>query len=152
MATLLDQIMFLFTVPVLKIAIQVGIGLIALFVIIQVIRWSMQSNSPNPFTLDDRKPRRPYIVDQRKRDEILKQSFSPDKVPDQLDAIIIGSGIGGMATGIFFKRYNNDNYNLSSCSRSRPDRKNLSLGIPKLFFHLDPCDCDQYPSDRLSFY
>ena len=101
MATLLDQVMFLFTVPVLKIAIQVGIGLIALFVIIQVIRWSMQSNSPNPFTLDDRKPRRPYIVDQRKRDEILKQSFSPDKVPDQLDAIIIGSGIGGMATGIF---------------------------------------------------
>ena len=105
MATLLDQIMFLFTVPVLKIAIQVGIGLIALFVIIQVIRWSMQSNSPNPFTLDDRKPRRPYIVDQRKRDEILKQSFSPDKVPDQLDAIIIGSGIGGMATGIFSSFY-----------------------------------------------
>ena len=101
MATLLDQIMFLFTVPVLKIAIQVGIGLIALFVIIQVIRWSMQSNSPNPFRLDDRKPRKPYIVDQRKRDEVLKQSFSPDKVPDQLDAIIIGSGIGGMATGIF---------------------------------------------------
>ena len=38
-------------------------------------------------------------MDQRKRDEVLKQSFSPDKVPNQLDAIIIGSGIGGMATG-----------------------------------------------------
>ena len=92
--------MWLFTVPVLKTAITIGIILLGLFVVIQVIRWSMQSSSPNPFKYDDRKPRRPYITDQRKRDEIIKQSFSPDKVPDDLDAIIIGSGIGGMATGI----------------------------------------------------
>ena len=96
---ILDPIMWLFTVPVLKTAITVGIILLGLFVVIQVIRWSMQSSSPNPFKFDDRKPRRPYITDQRKRDEIIKQSFSPDKVPDELDAIIIGSGIGGMATG-----------------------------------------------------
>ena len=35
----------------------------------------------------------------RKRDEILKQSFSMQKVPTVgLDAIIIGSGIGGLST------------------------------------------------------
>jgi cation diffusion facilitator CzcD-associated flavoprotein CzcO len=29
----------------------------------------------------------------------LKQAFAPEKVPQDLDAIIIGSGIGGMSTG-----------------------------------------------------
>ena len=98
--SLWENFLYLFTVPVLKIAIQVGIALLAIFILIQVLRWSTQT-TVNPFKIDDRAPRRPYIIDQRKRDEIIKQSFSPDKVPDQLDAIIIGSGIGGMATGIF---------------------------------------------------
>ena len=44
-------------------------------------------------------PRKPYQHDQKKRDAVLKQAFSLDKVPDHLDAIIIGSGIGGMTTG-----------------------------------------------------
>jgi len=60
--------------------------------------WSKKS-CPNPFAVDDRKPRKQYITDQRKRDEILKQSFSMQKVPTVgLDAIIIGSGIGGLST------------------------------------------------------
>ena len=47
---------------------------------------------------DDRQPRRAYITDQKKRDAVLKQSFNMDKVPEDLDAIIIGSGIGGLCT------------------------------------------------------
>ena len=40
-----------------------------------------------------------YIIF-RQRDEVLKQSFSMQKVPkDGLDAIIIGSGIGALCTG-----------------------------------------------------
>ena len=96
---LVDKIMWLFTVPVLKIALQVGVALAAIFLLIQIIRWTIQGNTPNPFSKDDRKPRKPYVIDQRKRDEVLKQSFAPDKVPQDLDAIIIGSGIGGMSTG-----------------------------------------------------
>ena len=95
----LDQIMWLFTVPVLKMAIQIGIGLAAIFLLIQILRWSFQSGSRNPFAKDERQPRKTYVTDQRKRDEVLKQSFAPEKVPDDLDAIIIGSGIGGLATG-----------------------------------------------------
>ena len=39
-----------------------------------------------------------YIIF-RQRDEVLKQSFSMQKVPkDGLDAITIGSGIGGLST------------------------------------------------------
>ena len=96
---LLDKIMWLFTVPVLKIALQVGVALAAIFLLIQIIRWSLQGSTPNPFAKDDRQQRKPYITDQRKRDDILKQSFAPEKVPQDLDAIIIGSGIGGMSTG-----------------------------------------------------
>ena len=96
---LVDNVMWLFTVPVLKIAIQVAIGLAALFLLVQIIRWALQSSSKNPFSQDDRQPRKPYITDQRKRDEVLKQAFSIENVPQNLDAIIIGSGIGGMSTG-----------------------------------------------------
>ncbi len=95
---LMKNVMWLFTVPVLKIAIQVAIGLAAIFLIIQIFRWSFQSGSRNPFAKDDRQPRKPYVIDQRRRDEVLKQSFAPEKVPDELDAIVIGSGIGGLTT------------------------------------------------------
>ena len=95
----LQPIMWLFTVPVLKIALQTGVALAAIFLLIQIIRWSVQGSTRNPFAKDDREPRKPYIIEQRKRDEVLKQAFAPEKVPQDLDAIIIGSGIGGMSTG-----------------------------------------------------
>lgn len=94
----LDQVMWLFTVPVLKIAIQVGVGLCGIFLILQIIRWSFQSSAPNPFSKDSRQSRKPYVTDQKQRDQVLKQAFSTDKVPENLDAIIIGSGIGGLST------------------------------------------------------
>lgn len=34
---------------------------------------------------------------QAKRDDVLKESLAEDKIPPQLDAIVIGSGIGGLA-------------------------------------------------------
>ena len=68
------------------------------FLLVQVVRWYFQSCSPNPFAVDDRVPRKPYITDQKRRDHVLKQSFAIEKVPTQLDAIVIGSGIGGLST------------------------------------------------------
>ena len=43
------DIMWLFTVPVLKIAMKCGVGISTVFLIIQVIRWYFQSKPPNPF-------------------------------------------------------------------------------------------------------
>ena len=74
------DLMWLFTVPVLKLAIKIGILLAAIFLVIQVIRWAIQSKPPNPFTKDIREPRRAYQHDQKKRDAVLKQGFSIDKV------------------------------------------------------------------------
>ena len=96
--------MWLFTVPVLKLAIKIAILLAALFLIVQIIRWAIQSKPANPFSEDTRQPRKPYIHDQKKRDAVLKQGFSLDKVPEGLDAIIIGSGIGGMTTGAILSK------------------------------------------------
>lgn len=36
--------------------------------------------------------------DQSKRDKVLKNAFSIDKIPKSLDAIVIGSGIGGLSS------------------------------------------------------
>ncbi len=38
------------------------------------------------------------MTDPKERDKVLKQSFSADRVPSGLDAIVIGSGIGGLTT------------------------------------------------------
>ena len=95
---------WLFTVPVLKLAIQIAIVLAALFLLIQVLRWSFQSKCPNPFDSDIRVARRPYIHDQKKRDAVIKQGFSKEKIPDNLDAILIGSGIGSLTTAAIMSK------------------------------------------------
>lgn len=46
----------------------------------------------------------PLETDQEKRDAVLKQFFTPDKVPSNLDAIIIGSGLGSLSTGVYLAR------------------------------------------------
>ena len=96
--------MWLFTVPVLKVAIKIGILISSTFLCVQVYRWYSQAKSKNPFENDDRKKRKPYVIDQRKRDTVLKQGFSMQKVPDGLDAVIIGSGIGALCTGAILSK------------------------------------------------
>ncbi|XP_036429269.1 inactive all-trans-retinol 13,14-reductase [Colossoma macropomum] len=50
----------------------------------------------SPFTVESVRPPEPMELDQKKRDKVLKQGFTREKVPQNLDAIVIGSGIGGM--------------------------------------------------------
>ena len=67
--------------------------------IVKTAGWLVYSNAPNPFASDSRTPRKPYISDTKLRDAVLKQGFHPNKVMNEKwDAIIIGSGIGGMTT------------------------------------------------------
>uniref|UniRef100_A0AAY4CLC5 Amine oxidase domain-containing protein n=1 Tax=Denticeps clupeoides TaxID=299321 RepID=A0AAY4CLC5_9TELE len=51
---------------------------------------------PSPFSMESVRPPGSLELDQKKRDTVLKQGFSLDKVPENLDAIVIGSGIGGL--------------------------------------------------------
>jgi len=59
--------------------------------------WLRKPATRNPFARDARKPVQPLVTDQKLRDKVLKQSFSADRVPSDLDAIVIGSGIGGLS-------------------------------------------------------
>uniref|UniRef100_A0A8B9QUD2 Amine oxidase domain-containing protein n=1 Tax=Anas platyrhynchos TaxID=8839 RepID=A0A8B9QUD2_ANAPL len=51
----------------------------------------------NPFARPPTDPPRPLVMDQRARDRVLKRGFSAARVPRDLDAVVIGSGIGGLA-------------------------------------------------------
>ena len=47
---------------------------------------------------------RPLEKDRRKRNERLKRRFHPKLVPKQLDAIVIGSGMGGLTCAALMSR------------------------------------------------
>ena len=54
------------------------------------------SNCVNPFKETKHIVSRPFETDRKVRKSVLKKSFHPELVPEQLDAIVIGSGIGGL--------------------------------------------------------
>ncbi|XP_021233748.1 putative all-trans-retinol 13,14-reductase isoform X2 [Numida meleagris] len=51
----------------------------------------------NPFSRPPPGPPRPLVTDPRARDRVLRRGFSAARVPQDLDAVVIGSGIGGLA-------------------------------------------------------
>ncbi|XP_052574964.1 all-trans-retinol 13,14-reductase [Peromyscus californicus insignis] len=55
-------------------------------------------SSPNPFAKDVKRPPEPLVTDKEARKKVLKQAFSVKRVPEKLDAVVIGSGIGGLAS------------------------------------------------------
>ena len=44
------------------------------------------------------------VTSQSERDKVLKQSFSHDKIPTSLDAIVVGSGIGGLSVAAILSK------------------------------------------------
>jgi len=76
-----------------------------LYVLTKYVGWLVWSNAPNPFEKDCRKSRNPYISDSKTRHAVLKQGFHPNKVVGNTwDAIVIGSGIGGMTTAAILSK------------------------------------------------
>ena len=60
-----------------------------------ILRTPMLEGSPFA-SLPPTRGDEPLVTEQSSRDKILKNGFSPTKVPEKLDAIVIGSGIGGL--------------------------------------------------------
>ncbi|XP_022360086.1 all-trans-retinol 13,14-reductase isoform X2 [Enhydra lutris kenyoni] len=54
-------------------------------------------SSPNPFSEDVRCTLAPLVTDKEARKKVLKRAFSASQVPENLDAVVIGSGFGGLA-------------------------------------------------------
>lgn len=88
-----------------KLGVVAGILLVFLlvFFLIRALKRSFwvllgRSSEPNPFCEPCERRTVPLVTDQKERDRVLKQNFSPDKVPPELDVIVIGSGMGGLST------------------------------------------------------
>ncbi|XP_067401900.1 all-trans-retinol 13,14-reductase [Emydura macquarii macquarii] len=70
-----------------------------------LLRWLLSgSSSPNPFSADSRKSPAPLVTDKALRKKVLKQAFSAAKVPEKLDAVVIGSGFGGLAVAVLLAK------------------------------------------------
>ncbi|KAG9488759.1 hypothetical protein GDO78_004993 [Eleutherodactylus coqui] len=76
-------------------------GFILIFIIVK--SW-LGNRGPNPFATDTRRPPGPVVFDKAMKRKVIKNVFSPDKVPEKLDAIVIGSGIGGQGVAALLAR------------------------------------------------
>nr|XP_020505268.1 all-trans-retinol 13,14-reductase-like [Labrus bergylta]XP_029136200.1 all-trans-retinol 13,14-reductase-like [Labrus bergylta] len=50
------------------------------------------------------RPPGPLVTDSRERDERLKRGFRVDRVPPELDAVVIGSGVGGLSAAALLSK------------------------------------------------
>ncbi|XP_048208538.1 all-trans-retinol 13,14-reductase [Perognathus longimembris pacificus] len=73
-------------------------AVLLLAVLRQVYLWLFAERSPNPFSKDVKRPPAPLVTDRETRRKVLKQAFSASRVPEKLDVVVIGSGIGGLAS------------------------------------------------------
>jgi len=80
---------------------QVSLTLLCLVIlcvpILALVAYLTRKRGKNPFQKECVRKCGPLEVDVAKRDAVLKQGFTSKKVPSGLDAIVIGSGIGGLS-------------------------------------------------------
>ncbi|KAL1768092.1 all-trans-retinol 13,14-reductase [Sigmodon hispidus] len=74
------------------------LAVLGLAVLRRVYMSLVGGSSPNPFAEDVKRPPEPLVTDKEARKKVLKQTFSVSRVPEKLDAVVIGSGIGGLAS------------------------------------------------------
>ena len=95
--------LFIVFIAFALLSLKTFLSLVVIYVSYNV--YQIASNmQDNPFKEDKRRPREAYVTDQKKRDSVLKQSFAISKVPENLDAIVIGSGIGGLTTATLLSK------------------------------------------------
>ncbi|KAM5172105.1 all-trans-retinol 13,14-reductase [Mantella aurantiaca] len=81
--------------------LYVILGLAVIFIILK--SW-LGNRGPNPLAVDTRRPPGPVVFDKALKRKVIKNVFSPEKVPEKLDAIVIGSGIGGQGVAALLAR------------------------------------------------
>eukprot|EP00105_Crassostrea_gigas_P002156 XP_011414585.1 PREDICTED: putative all-trans-retinol 13,14-reductase [Crassostrea gigas] len=78
--------------------------LLTVFILALSVLFSGPKPAKNPFCPKHVRPVGHLVSDQKERDRVLKQRFKADKVPENLDTVIIGSGIGGLSVGVLLAR------------------------------------------------
>ncbi|KAG1968459.1 all-trans-retinol 13,14-reductase [Pimephales promelas] len=82
----------------------IAVVLISLALVAIVFKYLLTTPEPNPFGIDTREPLKPMVFDRKLKNKVLKQGFLASKVPQDLDAIVVGSGIGGLAIAVLLAK------------------------------------------------
>ncbi|KAG5280090.1 hypothetical protein AALO_G00084830 [Alosa alosa] len=82
----------------------ITVGIIAAALVAFVLKYVFSTSGPNPFDKDTREPLKPLVNDHKVKNKVLKQGFLASKVPENLDAIVIGSGIGGLGLAVLLAK------------------------------------------------
>ncbi|XP_076851829.1 all-trans-retinol 13,14-reductase [Brachyhypopomus gauderio] len=80
------------------------VGLICVVVVAVFLKYVFGSSGPNPFEVDTREPLKPMVLDKKEKNKVLKQGFESRRVPQHLDAIVIGSGAGGLGLAVLLAK------------------------------------------------
>ncbi|XP_056309997.1 putative all-trans-retinol 13,14-reductase-like [Danio aesculapii] len=81
----------------------IAVVVISLALVVFLYRLVVGSG-PNPFAIDTREPLKPKVFDEKLKNKVLKQGFLASRVPQDLDAVVIGSGIGGLAIAVLLAK------------------------------------------------
>ncbi|KAK3553196.1 hypothetical protein QTP86_031776 [Hemibagrus guttatus] len=86
-----------------KMWVSIGLIVAVLFVAL-FLKHVLGTSGLSPFDLDTREPPKPVQLDKKERNKVLKQGFLASRVPQHLDAIVIGSGIGGLSIAVLLTK------------------------------------------------
>ncbi|XP_078125690.1 all-trans-retinol 13,14-reductase [Sander vitreus] len=82
----------------------ISVVIICVALVVFILKYVFNSSGPNPFETDTREPSKKMVHDRKEKNKVLKQGFVANKIPDNLDAIIIGSGIGGLGLAVLLAK------------------------------------------------
>ncbi|XP_028842455.1 all-trans-retinol 13,14-reductase [Denticeps clupeoides] len=82
----------------------IAVGIVSAALLLLLCRAMFGGRGPNPFQADTREPPRPTVTDRKVKNKVLKQGFLASKVPENLDAVVVGSGMGGLAVAVLLAK------------------------------------------------
>ncbi|KAJ8344853.1 hypothetical protein SKAU_G00290460 [Synaphobranchus kaupii] len=82
----------------------ISVVIISVAFVVFLFKYVTGNQGPNPFGIDTREPLKPLVTDKKEKKKVLKQGFLASKVPENLDAIVIGSGIGGLGLAVLLAK------------------------------------------------
>ncbi|XP_017274804.1 all-trans-retinol 13,14-reductase [Kryptolebias marmoratus] len=80
------------------------VSIFSTVLIIFLLKYVFGSYGPNPFEKDCREPLKKRVYDKKEKNKVLKQGFLASKVPENLDAVVIGSGVGGLGLAVLLAK------------------------------------------------
>ncbi|KAL6476694.1 hypothetical protein MHYP_G00151930 [Metynnis hypsauchen] len=82
----------------------VAVALVIVLLVVLLFKYVFGSSGPSPFDVDSREPLKPMVLDEKEKNKVLKQGFLASRVPRDLDAIVIGSGVGGLGIAVLLAK------------------------------------------------